>query len=56
MTCCIVVMSPHFYGLFEKHLGHELKKKIVRHLMKDYSNMPQKELLETVFPEQEIET
>lgn len=29
---------------------------IVRHLMKDYSNMPAKELLETVFPEQEIET
>ena len=52
----IVIMSPHFYGLFEKHLGHELKKKIVRHLMKDYSNMPEKELLETVFPKQEIET
>lgn len=44
----IVIMPPHFYGLFEKHLHDPLKKTIVRHIMKDYVNWSEKDLLEVI--------
>jgi len=40
----VVVMLPHFYGLFEKHLSSELQKTIAHHVMKDYLHLPAKEL------------
>jgi len=46
----IIITLPHFYGLLEKHMGEQLQKKLVRHIMKDYLHVPEKELLEKVFP------
>jgi protein required for attachment to host cells len=50
----IVIMPPHFYGLFEKHMHDPLQKKVVRHIMKDYMNFSEHELLKEIFPEQDI--
>lgn len=50
----VIIALPHFYGLLEKHLPKELQKTITRHIMHDYLQAPEKELLEKVFPENEI--
>ena len=44
----MIICLPHFYGLLEKHLGHELKKKVVCHIMHDYLYLSEKELLEKI--------
>lgn len=46
----MIVCLPHFYGLLEKHLGKELEKKVVKHMMKDYLQLSAHELLEKLFP------
>lgn len=46
----IIICLPHFYGLLEKHLGKELQKKVSQHILKDYMQLSEKELLEKLFP------
>ena len=46
----IIICLPHFYGLIEKHMGKELQKKLVRHMMKDYMHSSAQELTEKLFP------
>ena len=46
----IIVCLPHFYGLLQKHLGKELEKKLVKHMMKDYLHLSAEQLLTKLFP------
>lgn len=41
----LVIIAPaHFYGLLNKHCGEQVCARIVHHVEKDYTKLPQKEL------------
>lgn len=41
----LVVIAPaHFYGLLSKHCGDQVSARIVHHIEKDYTKLPEKEL------------
>ncbi len=44
----ILFAPPHFHGMLNKHLGDQLSRMVERHVEKDYTKVPDHELLETV--------
>jgi len=42
----VIVSSPHFHGLLNKHMNGHVKKMVQKHIEKDYTTLKEKELLE----------
>ncbi len=41
----ILITPPHFFGLLNKHIHDNVRKLLFYHLEKDYTKLPQKQLL-----------
>jgi protein required for attachment to host cells len=46
----VVVASPHFHGLLNKHLNKQVEKMVSHHIEKDYTHVTEQEMLETLRP------
>ncbi|MGM0595370.1 MAG: host attachment protein [Pseudomonadota bacterium] len=44
----IIVASPHFHGLLNQHLNEHVAKMVGNHINKDYTDLDEKKLLETL--------
>lgn len=45
----IVVSSPHFHGLLNRHMNENVAKMVDKHIEKDYTALKAEELLEKIF-------
>lgn len=46
----VIVASPHFHGLVNTHLEHESSQKVSHHIEKDYTQVEDREMLDTLLP------
>lgn len=44
----VIVSSPHFHGLLNKHMNNHVKKMVGRHIEKDYTTLKEQELLKVI--------
>ncbi|MDX2503873.1 MAG: host attachment protein [Gammaproteobacteria bacterium] len=44
----ILVSSPHFHGLLNKHMNGNVTKMVAKHIEKDYTELKAEELLERI--------
>ncbi|MFO8025493.1 host attachment protein [Thiohalophilus sp.] len=46
----VIVSSPHFHGLVNKHLDEESSQKVSHHIEKDYTRVEDSDMLDTLLP------
>ena len=46
----VIVASPHFHGLINKHLDDETSQKVSHHIEKDYTQVQDSDMLDTLLP------
>ncbi len=44
----VIVSSPHFHGLLNKHMNGHVAKMVDKHIEKDYTTLKEKELLKKI--------
>lgn len=46
----VIVATPHFHGLINRHLDDESSRKVSHHIEKDYTQVQDSDMLETLLP------